>query len=589
MSDDSQLCLTDRKPWETRRVHLDGVRKQALETGRNRVVVTAAVFALAFAVVSTRLVGLTVMDQAGEPQVVRHSETRSWTAERADIRDRNGVVLATSLPTVSLYADPREVLDPISAAARLRTVLPDLDRQDVIAKLSGPGRFNWIRRNLTPTQQYDINRLGIPGLQFQHSDRRVYPHGRTAAHLLGLTDLDGLGIAGVEQAFDDHLRDRVKPLNLSIDIRLQAIVRQELMAAVDEFRAAGGAGLVLDVNTGETLAMVSLPDFDPNSADTLQGDVGFNRATKGVYEMGSTFKLFTAAMALDAGTVAIDGGYDASKPIRVARFTIHDSHPENRWLSVPEILIHSSNIGAAKMALDIGSETQRRYLGRFGMLNALPVELPEVGRPLVPAHWREINTMTISYGHGIAVSPLHLASAVGALVNGGIRYSPTILKHEAGNPMAGEQVISQATSRKMRGLMELVVQQGTGKNARVAGYRIGGKTGTAEQQVDGRYVRKKLISSFVGAFPMENPRYVVLAVVDEPHGIKRTFNYAGGGWVAAPAVGRIIERMAPLMGVAPTFIEERTKPKNTKPTRGTLLVALRAAIDDAREARGASR
>lgn len=587
MSRRASPLASRRTPWESGRVRLEGARKQALETGRNRVVVTAAVFALTFAVIAGRLIDLTVLERPGEPLVAERETAQSWTADRTDIVDRNGVVLATSLPTVSVYADPREVLDPEEAADKLRSVLPDLNRQEVVSKLSSRGRFTWIRRNLTPVQQYAINRLGIPGLQFQQGYRRVYPHGRTASHLLGLTDVDGRGIAGVERSFDGRLRSGGEALRLSVDIRVQSILRDELIAAVSEFRAQGAAGLVLDVNTGETVAMASLPDFDPNAVGTLRGEAGFNRVAKGVYEMGSTFKLFTAAMALDAGTVTLESGYDASKPIRIARFTISDYHAKNRWLSVPEILVHSSNIGAAKMALDVGTDAQRGYLFRFGLLSASSIELPEIGRPLVPARWRDINTMTISYGHGIAVSPLQLATAVATLVNGGVRYGPTLLKRQPGDTIAGEHVLTAETSRKIRGLMELVVRHGTGKNGDVEGYRIGGKTGTAEKQSGGRYQKKALISSFVGAFPMEKPRYVVLAMLDEPRGNKRTFNYATGGWVAAPVVSRTISRMAPLMGIAPLPIEDAEPVKTNNPAGGKLLVALRAAIADAREARSA--
>ncbi|MCG8511784.1 MAG: penicillin-binding protein 2, partial [Rhodospirillales bacterium] len=463
---------------------------------------------------------------------------------------------------------------------------PDLDRQDVVDKLSSRGRFVWIQRNLTPVQQYAINHLGIPGLQFQQGYKRVYPHGRTASHLLGLTDVDGRGIAGVERSFDGRLSAGGEPLALSIDIRIQSLLRDELLAAVTEFRALGAAGLVLDVNTGEAVAMVSLPDFDPNAAETLRGEAGFNRVAKGVYEMGSTFKLFTAAMALDAGTVTLESGYDASKPIRIARFTINDYHAKNRWLSVPEILVHSSNIGAAKMALDVGTDAQRRYLSRLGLLSASGIELPEIGKPLVPNRWREINTMTISYGHGIAVSPLQLATAVGALVNGGLRYTPTLLKRQSGDAITAERVLTPETSKKIRGLMELVVRHGTGKNGGADGYRVGGKTGTAEKQIGGRYQRNALISSFVGVFPMENPRYIVLALIDEPKGNKRTFNYATGGWVAAPVVSHTISRMAPLLGIVPLPVEGGRPLKNEAPASGKLLVALRAAIADAREARG---
>lgn len=596
MSADKPHGQIARKPWEFRRVRLEGARKQALETGRNRVLVTGAVFAFAFLAIAGRLVDLTAIDQPGEPQVAQAESERNGTMDRAEVLDRNGVILATSLPTASLYADATEVLDPAEATQRLLTVLPELDRADLLAKLSSRSRFVWIHRNLTPSQKFAVNRLGIPGLQFHQGERRVYPHGPLVAHVLGLTDIDSRGIAGVEKLFDERLRVDDEPLRLSIDLRVQAVVHEELSAAVAEFRALGGTAIVLDVATGETLAMVSLPDFDPNQPTTLKGEAGFNRATKGVYEMGSTFKLFTAAMALDSGTVNLQGGYDASKPIRVARFTISDYHGKNRWLSVPEILVHSSNIGSAKMALDVGTKGQRDYLGRLGLLTAPAVELPEVGKPLLPAQWREINTMTIAFGHGIAVSPLQMAAATATLVNGGIRYAPTILRHEGAAPLIGERVLSPGTSAKMRDLMELVVEKGTGKAAKVEGYRVGGKTGTAEKEVNGRYRSDARISSFVGAFPIERPRYVVLALLDEPHGTKKTFNFATGGWVAAPAVGKMVKRIAPLMGISPSVpgddvipeIAPKSAPKAV-PANRDLVVAVRAALDDVREARRAAR
>lgn len=580
-----------RRPWGPR-IRIDGARKEVIETGRTRVLVAGAVFALAFLAIAGRLVDLTAFDPAVEPQIAQTQDDPAAPVERADIVDRNGVLLATSLPTASLYADPAEVLDPVASADKLLTVLPDLNRDQVIARLSGSGRFVWIQRNLTPVQQYDVNRLGIPGLQFQASERRVYPDGGAAAHVLGTTDTDGRGIAGIEALFNSRLRSGGQPLALSLDIRVQEIVRDELEATVKEFKAIGAAGIVIDVNTGEILAMVSLPDFDPNQTSTMQGDAAFNRVTKGVYEMGSTFKLFTVATALDSGIVTLSDGYDASKPIHVARFTISDDHAQNRWLSVPEILMYSSNIGAAKMGEDIGTATQRAYLKRFGLLSEPHLEIPEVGSPLIPAHWRDINTMTISYGHGIAVSPLQVASATAALVNGGIRYAPTLLKRAPDATIAGERVVSPATSRKMRGLMELVVDHGTGRKAQVAGYRIGGKTGTADKEVGGRYSNSKVISSFVGAFPIEQPRYVVLALIDEPHGNASTYNFRTAGWVAAPAVGHIIKRMAPLMGIAPAPAGGEAMPKvvpRPAPAAPELLVAVRAAIADARESRSATR
>jgi len=535
-------------PRRQQRVRLEGTRKQALETGRNRLLVTGVVFALAFLTIAGRLVGLTVLDRNDTPHLARAVTVKP--VGRAAIVDRNGVVLAASLPTASLYADPDDVIDADEAADKLVRVLPDLTRAEVVAKLTSPVRFVWLKRNLTPKQQYDVNGLGIPGLRFRATTRRVYPHGPAAAHVLGFTDIDGRGIAGVERRFDEQLRRSDEALRLSIDIRVQALLREELSAAMREFRAIGAAGVIVDVRTGETVALVSLPDFDPNHPLASRARARFNRATKGVYEMGSTFKLFTAAMALDSGAASVGDRYDARKPIHVARFTISDYHAKNRWLSVPEILIYSSNIGAAKMAMDVGTKEQRAYLADLGLSQPSPIELPEVGQPLEPEHWREINTMTVAYGHGIAVSPVQVADAVATLVDGGVRHPVTLLKRSAAAP-AVQRVLSTETSDDMRQLMRLVVTRGTGRKADTPGYRIGGKTGTAEKTIGGGYRAKALVSSFVGAFPMDAPRYVVLALLDEPKGDASTFQYATGGWVAAPVVGRVVRRMAPLVGIPP--------------------------------------
>jgi len=536
------------------RIQVEGVRKQALEMGRSRLVVAGTLIMMAFAAISLRLVDLMVLGGAAEPRIASAPMTIRAPATRGDIIDRNGILVATSLPTASLYADPTLVLDAQEAVEQLASILPDLNRDDTLAKLSANRRFAWIKRNLTPDQQYAINHLGIPGLSFQREERRVYPHGALMSHVVGLTDTDGNGIAGIERFFDGVLDGNDQALKLSLDVRVQSLVRDELLRTMEEFSAIGAAGIVMDVNTGELISMVSLPDFDPNVPGVADFDSIFNRAAKGVYEMGSTFKLFTAAMALDVGTVGLEDGYDASEPIRVARFTISDYHAKNRWLSVPEILIHSSNIGAAKMAMDVGTERQQRYLSDLGLLDPATVELPEVGKPLKPARWRDINTMTISFGHGIAVSPLQLASGIATLVNGGVRRQSTLLNIEPNAAIPGERVLSEDTSIKMRALMRLVVRRGTGKNADAKGYLVGGKTGTADKQVAGKYSRNSRIASFAGAFPIHDPRYVVLVVVDEPKGIKRTFNYATGGWVAAPAVGNIVSQMGPMLGIRPTEI-----------------------------------
>jgi len=544
-------------------VKFEGIRRQALETGRNRLLVTGVLFTLAFIVVAVRLVELAVVEQVAEEfQAPRLAVVSEIPKVRSDIIDRNGVLLATSLPTASLYANPRQILDSKEATQKLVRVFPNINRKKMAEKLSSSKSFVWLKRNLTPKTQFLVNTLGIPGFDFQPTERRVYPHGRLVAHALGLTNIDGRGLSGIEGYFDKALRGTEKPLELSIDIRVQSVLREELVKAMLEFRAVGAAGLVLDATNGEVRAMISLPDFNPNKPITASGVAGFNRVTKGVYEMGSTFKLFTVAMALDTGTARLKDHYDATKPIKISRYKISDYHPKNRWLSVPEIIIYSSNIGAAKMALDVGTLGQKKYLKRFGMLTPARIDLPEIGTPLTPAHWRQINTMTISYGHGISVSPIQLVSGIAALVNGGILYRPRMIKVPKGENIAGSRVLSRNTSKKMRGLMRLVVRHGTGRNADVPGYLIGGKTGTSNKtDLRGGYDRSRRMSSFVAAFPMNKPKYVILIMIDEPKGTKRTRGYATGGWVAAPVVANVVKRMAPLLGLKPSQqVEKLPKP-----------------------------
>ena len=533
------------------RVEMDGHVKQALDMGRTRLVITSALFFLAFSVVGLRLLEVMALNQGQEPRAARTADHAPLHMERADILDRNGVLLATNLATASLYANPEMIFDAADAARKLVRVLPDLAEAEVRAKLSSERSFVWLRRNLTPRQQYEVNRLGVPGFQFLREERRIYPHGPIVSHVLGLADVDNNGIAGIEKSLDDAIRGGTDPIRLSIDVRVQSILRTEILKQIAAFRATGGAGLMLDVRSGEVIAMVSLPDFDPNTPSSLNPDTTFNRTTLGVYEMGSTFKTFTTAQALDIGVVTLEDGYDASEPIRVARFTITDFKPKKRFLTVPEIFMYSSNIGTAKMALDIGAERQRAFLGQLGLLTTPSIELPEVGSPLVPAYWRDIATMTISYGHGVSVTPLQLASAVGAVVNGGELHPATLLKRGPRDHPASQRVISPATSETMRNLLRLVVERGTGSKAAVPGYRIGGKTGTSEKAVNGRYEGSALLSSFVAAFPIDDPRYAVVVMVDDPKGNKDSFGYATGGWTAAPVVAALVRQAAPLLGVAP--------------------------------------
>ena len=536
------------------KIRIEGDRKTAIETGRNRLMVAGALFTAAFAVIGVRVVYVSVFSDNIEPRYTRSVTKDEKNTGRADIVDRNGILMATSLNTASLYANPRLVIDPEQAALRLSTALPGIDIKATEKKLRSDRGFIWLRRHLTPRQQYAVNALGIPGLYFQHEERRAYPHGNLTAHVVGFTGVDNRGLAGIEKSFDEVLRNGSGPLQLSLDVRIQHILADEIADAMARFQAIAGIGVVMDVTSGEVLGLVSMPDFDPNRPGAASPNALFNRATLGIYEMGSTFKIFTAAMALESGTATIQSIYDASKPIRVARFLIRDFKPKNRWLSVPEILMYSSNIGAAKMAMEVGTDRQQTYLAKLGLLNQADIELPEIGMPLRPKRWREINLMTISYGHGLAVSPLQLTSAVATVANGGIALPATMLRQPdvAKNAATeGRRVFSPATSERMRRLLRLVVAQGTGRNAAAKGYLVGGKTGTAEKISTKGYARKSLRASFVGAFPMQAPRYAVFVMLDEPKGDKKSFGYATGGWVAAPLVSRIVTRMAPLVGVAP--------------------------------------
>ncbi len=536
-----------------------GLDSEPVAPGRRRLSVVTLFFAFAFLVVSARLIELTWHDTEKRQDLVQGNPDRG-VADRANIVDRNGVVLAANLPASSLYANPQKVMDPAAAARRLVKVLPELDRDTVVKKLSTRRSFVWLKRNLTPQQKWRVNELGLPGLAFQEEQRRVYPHGSLAAHALGFVDIDNNGIAGIERHFDTTLKSATGDsgvLATSLDVRVQHVLRGELKKGLGQFKAKGGAGIVLDVKSGEILGLSSLPDFDPNSAGGASPNSRFNRATLGVYELGSVFKTFTTAMALDSGVVKLSGGYDATKPLQAFSHIIRDDHAQKRWLSVPEIFMYSSNIGSAKMAIDVGEKRQREFLDRLGLTHRPPLELPEVGAPLIPDPWREINTLTVSYGHGIAISPIQLSSAAAAIVNGGRLIPPTLLRRKGDDIPSGTRVISEKTSAVMRRLLRLVVSHGTGRKANITGYNVGGKTGTAEKPGKNGYRHDALISSFVANFPSDDPRYLVLVVYDEPKGTKATHGFAGAGWTAAPIARQIIERIAPLLGVQPSFIEQQ--------------------------------
>ncbi len=538
---------------EEDRVTLDGVAKAALASTRGRLMVVSLAFLLGFTILIGRLAEVTMLRDGvvrGPAQV-----TDNTSLSRVDITDRNGEILATDLRGTSLYADARVIWDPIEAAQSLARVVTGLDVEAVARKLSTHQAFVWIKRDLSSRERDQVHDLGIPGLYFRDEPRRVYPNGRTAAHVLGYVSVDNRGLAGVEHGLEETISDKTRdghPLALSLDLRVQHAVQDELASAMANFRAIGGVGIVMHVDSGEILALCSLPDFDPNEGVSAPKDGLFNRATLGVFEMGSTFKTFTTAMALDSGKVTLTTRYDARKPLQVGRFTISDFHPENRWLTVPEIFMHSSNIGSAEMALDVGTDAQKAFLAKMGFMQPLVTEIREAGNPLMPRQWHDLETMTVGYGHGIAVSPLQMAAGGAAIVNGGKLVHPTLLRRPSDETVAFTRVVSEETSRQMRDLLRLVVTSGTGTKADVLGYPVAGKTGTAEKARGGGYAHTKLLSSFMGVFPAQHPEYLVLIILDEPQGTKQTFGFATAGWTAAPTAGNVIRRIAPLLNVPVT-------------------------------------
>ncbi|MBV9250749.1 MAG: penicillin-binding protein 2 [Acetobacteraceae bacterium] len=543
-------------------------RRAALDRTRGRLVLTACGFALLFLAVVVKLADATILQpllpHRPERQIAalvtppKPEEAAGLPGQRAMITDRNGQILAISLPTVSVFADPRQIIDADDAAKKLKKILPRMDEDLVHRRLSQTDKqFVYLERQITPREQLAINSLGIPGIDFQPTGERHYPMGRIAAQILGGVDVDERGVAGVEKFFDERLRTDPSSLRLTVDVRVEGVVREELAKAMADFQAIGGCGIVMDVHTGEVLAMVSLPDYDANQFRTAPADDRFNRAVTGMYEPGSTFKLQTASMALDYGTVHIWDRFDASRPIHIGRFTITDFEGKHRWLYLPEVLAYSSNLGAAHVAETVGGERQRAWLKSMGMFGRVGIELPEAGMPIIqPASaWKEVVTLTVAFGHGISVSPLHVVRGTAVIANGGILVRPTLLALQPDEQVQGTRIMQQATSDLMRKLMRLVVTDGFGKSAEVTGYYPGGKTGTAEKVGAHGYKRGYKenfnVAAFISVFPMNAPRYAVYMMLDEPHGNKSTYGYSTAGWVAAPAAGRVIARIGPMLGLLP--------------------------------------
>ncbi len=542
---------------------VEGAIKSTGARARSRLLITMVLFVAIFSTIGGRLVYLGITD----PDLRRGAVVDRNLVSRPDILDRNGEVLATDIKTASLFAEPRRIVDADEAVEQLATVLPDLDFNTTYRRLRSGAGFAWLRRELTPGQQNEIQKLGIPGIGFRTEKRRFYPGGPTASHILGLVNIDNQGTAGMEKYIDDQgfaelqetglaIGAELEPVRLSIDLRVQHIVRDELVRAMERYQAIAAGAVVLNARTGEVVAMSSLPDYNPNNPYNAQEKDRLNRMSAGVFEMGSTFKTFTTAMALDSGKVHLGDKFDARKPIRIARFTINDFHGKRRWLSVPEIFIYSSNIGTAKMADAIGVAGHRAFLKRVGLLDRMDTELPEVAHPTEPKKWKKLNSITISFGHGMATTPLQTAVAAAALLNGGKLMQPTFLpRDEHAAELSATRVLNPKTSAAMRYLFRLNVEKGSGRRAEVPGYFVGGKTGTAEKVINGRYVSNKRFNAFLAAFPIDDPQYVVLVILDEPKPEKKGRG-ATAGSNAAPTVAGIISRSASLLGVKPEFGHE---------------------------------
>lgn len=527
---------------------------------RRRIAIVVLLFGAVHLVIAGRLALIGIKS---DPQVARRVTNPDLLAStRPDILDREGRQLATDVQSAMLYAEPKKGVGYVDDAVdQLRTVFPDLDERELRDKLSSKKGFVRLKREISDGQQHDVKKLGIPHVGFLQESKRVYPAGPEVSHVLGGVNVDSAGIAGLEKWVDSggladlHLAGfatgrSLKPVQLSLDLAVQHAMRDELTKAQANYQAKSTSGMVFDVRTGEIVAMVSLPDYDPNKPGKPTDLSRLNRLTTGVYEMGSTFKALTIAMALDSGRTTLASRYDASAPLHFGKFTITDYHAQRRVLTVPEVFTYSSNIGAAKIALSMGVEQHKAFLKKMGQLDRLRTELPESAMPLVPKNWAEINTATIAFGHGLAVAPLQAVMATAALMNGGLLIPPTFLKRtpEEAQKVA-VRVLKPETSEKMRYLFRLNVEKGSAKRAEVEGYYVGGKTGTSEKVVRGRYSHDKLLTVFTGVFPSNDPKYLVLVMIDEP----KNTGHSTAGLNAAPTTGQIIARIGPLLGVEPKF------------------------------------
>jgi cell division protein FtsI (penicillin-binding protein 3) len=532
-----------------------------LSKSSGRILITATAFAALFLVFVGRLA---YFGARPEQHSIRREASEAISAARPELVDRNGDVLATDVKVMSVFAEPRRIIDKDEATELITAVLPDVNASELRAKLGSKKGFVWIKRGVTPAQQQEIFRLGLPGVGFLPENKRVYPNGPLGAHVLGFTNSDNAGIAGIEKYLDGQglsdLHDagfnlapeNLKPVALSLDMRATHALRDELVHGMERFQAKAAAAAIIDVNTGEVIAAASLPDYDPNNpVDGLKPN-NINRLTVGVYEMGSTFKALTIAMALDSGKVNLNSRIDARSELSWGHGVIHDYHATHSILTVPEVFVHSSNIGSARMALMVGVEGHKAFLRKMGEMDRMRTELPENAEPIIPKHWSEVSTMTIAFGHGLAVAPLQAMMSVAALVNGGYLITPTFLKRPADfRKESAPHVIKPETSESLRYIMRLNAEIGSAKKANIPGYYVGGKTGTAEKVIGGHYSKTKLFTTFMAIVPADKPRYLFMTVMDEPQGLPEDGHYATAAYNSGYVTGRLIERVTPLLGLEP--------------------------------------
>ncbi|MEY1556018.1 peptidoglycan D,D-transpeptidase FtsI family protein [Yoonia sp. R2331] len=543
------------------------MRDKARFRAEGRLLVLGGVFFSAFLTIGAQM-GALASSVPEEPRA--RTVGNPIIGQRSDIVDRNGRILATNLQTHSLYAQPPQMVDPRAAAEGLAAIFPEMDVEELYKDFTGSRKFLWIRKQISPEQMQLVHDIGSPGLLFGPREMRLYPNGPIAAHVMGgasygregVSSAEVIGVAGVERRFDDYLRDPANegaPLELSLDLTVQAAAEEVLDGGMRIMNAKGAASVLMDIHTGEVISMVSLPDFDPNNRPQVltQGDQSdsplFNRAVQGVYELGSTFKIFAVAQAIDLGLVNANTMIDTKGPLTWGRFRIRDFHDYGPELSATDVIVKSSNIGTARIAMMVGGARQKEFLGELGFLEATPVEMQEApsGAPLFPRQWSEISTMTISYGHGLSSSPLHLAAGYASLLNGGTRVEPTLLKQD--RAQAGPQVVSPQVSRIAREMLRQVVVRGTASFGEVPGYEVGGKTGTADKPKEngGGYYDDKVIATFASVFPANDPQYVLIVTLDEPSETSGDKPRRTAGWTAVPVAAEMIRRVAPLLGVRP--------------------------------------